>query len=74
MSNGNGSAGRGLTVTVGGLPGTGTTTLCKLLQAQLGLPYTYAGATRTGAGTTVPKPLPPGSSRRSPTAGAQLTR
>ena len=32
-----------LTITVGGLPGTGTTTLCKLLQGRLGLPYTYAG-------------------------------
>lgn len=33
-----------LTVTVGGLPGTGTSTLCRLLQAELALPYTYAGA------------------------------
>jgi predicted cytidylate kinase len=32
-----------LTVTVGGLPGTGTTTLCHLLKDKLGLPYTYAG-------------------------------
>lgn len=31
------------TVTVGGLPGTGTSTLCKLLAAQLSLPYMYAG-------------------------------
>lgn len=30
-------------VTVGGLPGTGTSTLCKLLEEQLGLPYVYAG-------------------------------
>lgn len=30
-------------LTVGGLPGTGTSTLCKLLEAKLGLPYTYAG-------------------------------
>lgn len=43
MSNGAG-AGRPLTVTVGGLPGTGTTTLCRLLQERLKLPYTYAGA------------------------------
>lgn len=43
MSNG-ASPGRTLTVTVGGLPGTGTTTLCKLLQDRLALPYTYAGA------------------------------
>lgn len=35
---------RALTVTVGGLPGTGTTTLCRLLQDRLSLPYTYAGA------------------------------
>lgn len=35
---------RGLTVTVGGLPGTGTTTLCRLLEQELGLPYTYAGS------------------------------
>ncbi len=32
-----------LTITVGGLPGTGTSTLCKLLKDSLGLPYTYAG-------------------------------
>ncbi|HUR61740.1 MAG TPA: cytidylate kinase family protein [Candidatus Thermoplasmatota archaeon] len=32
------------TVTVGGLPGTGTSTLCKLLERELGLPYHYAGA------------------------------
>ncbi len=31
------------TVTVGGLPGTGTSTLCKLLEPALELPYTYAG-------------------------------
>ncbi len=31
------------TVTVGGLPGTGTSTLCKLLEPALGLPYVYAG-------------------------------
>jgi cytidylate kinase len=30
-------------VTVGGLPGTGTSTLCKLLAADLNLPYVYAG-------------------------------
>lgn len=32
------------TVTVGGLPGTGTSTLCKLLQERTGMPYHYAGA------------------------------
>lgn len=32
------------TITVGGLPGTGTSTLCKLLHEKLGLPYHYAGA------------------------------
>lgn len=32
-----------LTVTVGGLAGTGTSTLCRLLSATLDLPYTYAG-------------------------------
>jgi cytidylate kinase len=49
---GGASAGRGngkhahrpLTITVGGLPGTGTSTLCKLLKERLGMPYTYAGA------------------------------
>lgn len=30
-------------VTVGGLPGTGTSTLCKLLTVELDLPYVYAG-------------------------------
>lgn len=35
---------RGVTITVGGLPGTGTSTLCRLLQGQLALPYAYAGA------------------------------
>lgn len=30
-------------VTVGGLPGTGTSTLCRLLRDRLGLPYVYAG-------------------------------
>jgi len=33
-----------LTVTIGGLPGTGTSTLCKLLEQELQLPYVYAGA------------------------------
>lgn len=32
------------TVTVGGLAGTGTSTLCRLLAAHLDLPYTYAGS------------------------------
>lgn len=31
------------TLTVGGLPGTGTSTLCRLLRDGLGLPYVYAG-------------------------------
>lgn len=31
-------------ITVGGLPGTGTSTLCRILEGRLGLPYTYAGA------------------------------
>jgi cytidylate kinase len=39
----NGS-GHPTTVTVGGLPGTGTSTLCQLLEHELGLPYHYAGA------------------------------
>jgi predicted cytidylate kinase len=30
-------------VTVGGLPGTGTSTLCGILERELGLPYVYAG-------------------------------
>lgn len=33
-----------LTLTVGGLAGTGTSTLCRLLAAHLDLPYTYAGS------------------------------
>jgi len=32
-----------LTLTVGGLPGTGSSTLCRLLEASLGLPYVYTG-------------------------------
>ena len=32
-----------MTLTVGGLPGTGTTTLCRLLERVLQLPYIYAG-------------------------------
>lgn len=35
---------RRVTVTVGGLAGTGTSTLCRLLAAHLDLPYTYAGS------------------------------
>ena len=31
------------TLTVGGLPGTGTTTLCRLLERSLQWPYIYAG-------------------------------
>lgn len=34
---------RQVTITVGGLPGTGTSTLCRLLRERTGLPYTYAG-------------------------------
>ncbi len=30
-------------VTVGGLPGSGTSTLCRLLKEMLGVPYVYAG-------------------------------
>lgn len=32
-----------LTVTVGGLPGTGTSTLCRLLEIEFRLPHIYAG-------------------------------
>lgn len=32
-----------LRITVGGLPGTGSSTLCKVLEKALGLPYVYAG-------------------------------
>jgi CMP/dCMP kinase len=32
-----------LLITVGGLPGTGSSTLCGLLEKELGLPYVYAG-------------------------------
>ncbi len=32
------------TITVGGLPGTGTSTLCKLLAERTQIPYIYAGA------------------------------
>lgn len=32
------------TITVGGLPGTGTSTLCRRLEAALNMPYHYAGA------------------------------
>lgn len=35
---------RPLTITIGGLPGTGTSTLCRLLKDRLNVPYTYAGA------------------------------
>ncbi|MHB8632408.1 MAG: (d)CMP kinase [Thermoplasmatota archaeon] len=31
------------TITIGGLPGTGTSTLCKLLAERLSMPYMYAG-------------------------------
>lgn len=31
------------TITVGGLPGTGSSTLCRLLEQASGLPYVYAG-------------------------------
>jgi cytidylate kinase len=34
---------RAQTLTVGGLPGTGTTTLCRLLERSLQWPYIYAG-------------------------------
>jgi CMP/dCMP kinase len=34
---------RPLTLTVGGLAGTGTSTLCRLLSDRLALPYAYAG-------------------------------
>ncbi|MFA5943692.1 MAG: cytidylate kinase family protein [Candidatus Thermoplasmatota archaeon] len=50
----NGKTAPVVTVTVGGLPGTGTSTLCNLLKERLALPYTYAGhifreeATRRG--------------------------
>lgn len=33
----------GPTITVGGLPGTGTSTLCRLLERSLEIPYVYAG-------------------------------
>lgn len=48
------AAGRAPTVTVGGLAGTGTSTLCRRLADRLGLPYVYTGglfrdeATRRG--------------------------
>lgn len=32
-----------VTITVGGLPGSGTTTACRLLKERLGLDYVYAG-------------------------------
>lgn len=32
-----------VTITVGGLPGSGTTTACRNLRERLGLPYIYAG-------------------------------
>ncbi len=31
------------TVTIGGLPGTGTSTLCRILEQELEIPYVYAG-------------------------------
>ncbi|NIA11047.1 MAG: AAA family ATPase [Nitrospiraceae bacterium] len=31
------------TITIGGLPGSGTTTVAKILKEKLGLPYVYAG-------------------------------
>ncbi len=30
-------------LTVGGLPGTGTSTLCRILEQRMGIPYVYAG-------------------------------
>ncbi len=32
-----------LRITVGGLPGTGSSTLCRVLEKAVGLPYVYAG-------------------------------
>lgn len=43
MTQGGRSGSRLDTITVGGLAGTGTSTLCRVLRDRTGLPYAYAG-------------------------------